>query len=198
MLLFIWVKFYTVQASYIDQSTQRKFLIHNNGKTFSLNSKYHWVLFLHDLNINSRNMTTPEGLALNGPSVYFHYSGVIMSMMVSQITSVFIVYSTICSGADDKKGKSEGFESCDRPIVRKRPISVKMGDVLSRVTLKFDGWPWKTIGHLSFVVSSFVQHFIAIGDSKRQIQSGNAQFGSNSTIFRAVWPCNLTYDLEKQ
>ena len=38
-----------------------------------------------------------------------------------------------------KQGKSEGFESCDRPIVRKRPIWVKIGDVLSRVTLKFDG-----------------------------------------------------------
>ena len=97
-----------------------------------------------------------------------------------------------------KQGKSEGFESCDRPIVRKRPIWVKIGDVLHRVTLKFDGWPWKTIGHISFAVSSFVQHFIAIGEFKLELQSGNAQFGSNSTIFRAVWPWNLTYDLEKQ
>ena len=97
-----------------------------------------------------------------------------------------------------KQGKSEGFESCDRPIVQKRPIWVKISDVLYRVTLKFDGWPWKTIGHLSFAVSSFVQHFIAIGEFKLELQSGNAQFGSNSTIFRAVWPCNLTYDLEKQ
>ena len=97
-----------------------------------------------------------------------------------------------------KQGKSEGFESCDRPIVRKRSIWVKIGDVLYRVTLKFDGWPWKTIGHLSFAVSSFVQHFIAIGEFKLELQSGNAQFGSNSTIFRAVWPWNLTYDLEKQ
>ena len=97
-----------------------------------------------------------------------------------------------------KQGKSEGFESCDWPIVWKRPIWVKMGDVLSRVTLKFDGWPWKTIGHLSVAVSSFVQHFIAIGKFKLELQSGNAQFGSNSSIFRAVWPWNLRYDLEKQ
>ena len=97
-----------------------------------------------------------------------------------------------------KQGKSEGFESCDRAIVRKRPVWVKIGDVLSRVTLKFDGWPWKTIGHLSFAVSSFVQHFIAIGEFKLELQSGNAQFGSNSTIFRAVWPWNLMYDLVKQ
>ena len=97
-----------------------------------------------------------------------------------------------------EQGKSEGFESCDRPIVRKRPIWVKICDVLSRVTLKFDGWPWKTIGHLFFAVSSFVQHFIAIGEFKLELQSGNAQFGSNSTIFRAMWPWNLTDDLEKQ
>ena len=95
-----------------------------------------------------------------------------------------------------KQSKSEGFESCDRPIVRKRPIWVKIGDVLYRVTLKFDGWPWKTIGHLSFAVSSFVQHFIAIGEFKLELQSGNAQFGSHSTSFWAgrvtlkfdVWP----------
>ena len=99
---------------------------------------------------------------------------------------------------DLEQGKSEGFESCNRPIVRKRPIWVKIGDVLYRVTLKFDGWPWKTKGHLSFAVSSFVQHFIAIGEFKLELQSGNAQFGSNSTIFRAVWPWNLMYDLEKQ
>ena len=97
-----------------------------------------------------------------------------------------------------KQGKSEGFESCDRPIVRKCPIWLKISDVLSRVTLKFDGWPWKTIGHLSFVVSSSVQHFIAIGEFKLKLQSGNAQFGSNWTIFRAVWPWNLMDDLGKQ
>ena len=99
---------------------------------------------------------------------------------------------------DLQQGKSEGFESCDRPIVRKRPIWVKIGDVLYRVTLKFDEWPWKTIGHLSFPVSSFVQHFIAIGEFKLELQSGNAQFGSNLMNFRAVWPWNLTHYLEKQ
>ena len=87
-----------------------------------------------------------------------------------------------------QQGKSEGFESCDRPIFRKLPIWVKIGDVLSRVTLKFDGWPWKTIWHLSFAVSSFVQHFIAIGEFKLELQSGNAQFGSNR---RFLEPCDL-------
>ena len=82
--------------------------------------------------------------------------------------------------------------------VRKSQIWVKIIDFFSRVTLQFDVWPWKTIGHLFYATSSFVHHFVAIGDFKLELQSGNAQFGSNSTIFRAVWPCNLTDDLQKQ
>ena len=80
--------------------------------------------------------------------------------------------------------------------VRKRPIWVLIDDFFfSRVTLQFDVWPWKTIGHLFYATSSFVHHFVAIGDFKLELQSGNAQFGSNSTIFRVVWPWNLTDDL---
>ena len=68
----------------------------------------------------------------------------------------------------------------------------------SRVTLQFDAWPWKTIGRLFYSTSSFMHHFGAIGVLKLELESGNAQFGSNLTIFRAVWPWNLTDDLEKQ
>ena len=109
---------------------------------------------------------------------------------------IFLKVDCQISRSQGKQGKSEGFESCDRPIVWQRPIWVKIGDVLYRVTLKFDGWPWKTIMHLSYAVSSFVQHFIAMGEFKLELQSGNAQSGSNSMIFRAVWPWNLTDDLE--
>ena len=82
--------------------------------------------------------------------------------------------------------------------VRKGPIWVKCYAFLSRVTLKFDGWPWKTIGHLFYATSSFVHHFIAIGEFKLELQSGKAQSGSNATLFRAVWTWNLTDDLQKQ
>ena len=68
---------------------------------------------------------------------------------------------------------------------------------LAGVTLKFDGWPRKIIRHVFYTTSSFVYHFISISEFKLELQSGNAQFGSNSTIFRAVWPWNLTDDLEK-
>ena len=152
-------------------------------------------------------------------------------------------------GGNFEQGKSEGFDSCDRPsnlkldsnhqffrpcdheiswmtsknnralllyylklcasfhihwwiqtgfTVQKRSIRVEIGDMLSRVTLKFHGWPWKTIGHLFYATSSFVQHFVAIGKFKLELQSGNAQSGSNWTIFRAVRPWNLTNVLAKQ
>ena len=74
-------------------------------------------------------------------------------------------------------------DSNRRVTVRKRLIWVKIDDFFSRMTLKFDIWPWKTIGHLFYTTSSFVHHFIAIGEFKLELQSGNAQSGSKSTIF---------------
>ena len=72
--------------------------------------------------------------------------------------------------------------------VRKCLIRVKIGNFLSRVTLKFDGWPWKTIGHFFYVASSILHHFIAISEFKLELQSGNAQFESKSAFFV---PCDL-------
>ena len=82
--------------------------------------------------------------------------------------------------------------------VRKRPIGVKFNDFFEPCDLKFDRWHWKTIGHLFYATPSFVHHLVAIGESKLELQSRNAQFGSNLTIFRAVLPWNWTDDLEKQ
>ena len=72
-----------------------------------------------------------------------------------------------------------------RVTARKRVIRI---DILACVTLKFDGWPWKTEGHLFYTTSSFVHHFKSIGEVKLELQSGKAKFGSNSTIFVAMWP----------
>ena len=150
---------------------------------------------------------------------------------------------------DLEQGKSEGFDSCDRPsnlkldsnrqffppcdreiwwmtlqnnkapllcyfklcasfpthwwiqtwvTIRKRWIRVKIVNFSPRVTVKFDGWPCKTIRHLFYATSSFVHHFLPIGEFKLELQSGNAEFGSKSTIFLAVWPRNFTDDPQKQ
>ena len=74
----------------------------------------------------------------------------------------------------------------------------KLVIILSHVTLKFDGGLLKTIGHLFYATSSFVYNFIAIGQFKIDLQSGNAKFGSKSVICCPMWPWNLTDDIEKQ
>ena len=74
--------------------------------------------------------------------------------------------------------------------VWKLSIQVKIDISLSRVTLKFDGWPWKTIGHLFYATSSFMHNFL---------QFGNTTFWTKLMIFFCpVWPWNLTDDLDKQ
>ena len=58
--------------------------------------------------------------------------------------------------------------------------------------------PQKTIGHLFYATSSFLHHFVAIGEFKLELQSENPNLGQNRQISLALWPRNLTYDLEKQ
>ena len=66
------------------------------------------------------------------------------------------------------KAKSEGFDSCGRPD-NLTQIGFKYSDFSACVTLKFDGWPLKTIGHLFYTTSSFVHHFKAIGEFKLEL-----------------------------
>ena len=78
-------------------------------------------------------------------------------------------------------------------------VTDRQTDGRTENTIHIAAWSQlKTIGHLFYTTSSFVHHFVAIGEFKLELQSGNAQFGSNSTIFRAVWPLNLTDRFEKQ
>ena len=62
-----------------------------------------------------------------------HYNDVIMSAMASQITSLMIVYSTVCSGADKKKHQSSAPLAFVRGIhqwpvnsLHKGPVTQKM------------------------------------------------------------------------
>ena len=81
----------------------------------------------------------------------------------------------------------------------KKGVTDRQTDRWTENTIHRSAWSQlKTIGHLFYATSSFVYHFVPIGEFKLELQSGNAQFGSNSIIFRAVWPWNLTDYLEKQ
>ena len=81
--------------------------------------------------------------------------------------------------------------------VRNRSIRVKIGNFLSRVTLKIDVWPWKTIGYLFYTTSSFVHHFKSIGESNLSYSLEMLKSGKN-LFFCPAWPWKLMYDLEKQ
>ena len=61
--------------------------------------------------------------------------------------------------------------------IPKRPIRVKIGDLFSRVTSNFDGWPWKPTGHFIYTTLSFMHHFKTMGELKLDLRSGNTQFG---------------------
>ena len=65
---------------------------HNNGHSF-----YH----IRQITIGSDNE-----LVCSGSTHHLHYSNVIMGTVASQITTVSIVYSTVCSGADQRKHQS--------------------------------------------------------------------------------------------
>ena len=58
-----------------------------------------------------------------------HYSDVIMSAMASQIIGVLIVYSTICSGANQRKHQSSAItDLCEgnSPVTGEFPVTRKM------------------------------------------------------------------------
>ena len=59
---------------------------------------------------------------------------------------------------------------------------------LSRMTLKFNVWHWKTIGHIFYATSSFVDHFVVIGEFKLELHSETPNLGHNQLIFE---PCDL-------
>ena len=93
-----------------------------------------------------------------------------------------------------QQGKSGGFDSCDRPS-NLTQIWSKSSIFAARVTLKFDGWPRKIIGHFFYTTCSFVHHFKSISEFKLKSQSGNAQFGSKSVNSCPVWHWNLMDDV---
>ena len=85
-----------------------------------------------------------------------------------------------------------------RVTVRKSLIWVKKDDFWSCASLKFDGWPWKTIGHFFYATSSCAHHFVAICKSKLEFRSRNAQteakFALTSvTLTFELWPWHFAW-----
>ena len=83
-----WSLFPRVQLT-ISQWVKQWCAIH---QCISLNDLIHWGLVIY--------------VFINELGPHWHYGNVIMSVMVSQIPGISIVYSTICSGIDQRKHQS--------------------------------------------------------------------------------------------
>ena len=110
----------------------------------------------------------------NNTVMLYHYNGVIMSAMASQITGVSIVYSTACLGADQRKHQSSASLAFVRGIHRwagnsphKGPVTRKMFPV-DDVIMVPDGplsWNihtrlWCMYSMLSYVCTQLVVHTV--------------------------------------
>ena len=127
---------------------------------------------------------------ISQPSVNSNSSYSPETLNLGQNQQFFVPCDLEISWTNDlEQGQSEGFDSCDQPS---NPIQIgfKLWIFLDHVILKFGGWPRKTKGHLFYTTSSFVHHFKSICELKLELQYGNAQFRSKSTIFGPVWPWN--------
>ena len=102
-----------------------------------------WWSFCHGVNVNLhvRVLSQVCHLSLSaypgvchGPCEWGpHHSYVIMSAMVSQITGVTIVYSTVCSGADQRKHQSSASLAFVRGIHRWPVNSPHKGSVTQKM-----------------------------------------------------------------
>ena len=90
--------------------------------------------------------------------ITFHVSSRIVTNAIESLLPLSHQFYRPCCG---KQGKSEGFDSCDRPNNLTR-ISWKS----ACVTLKFDVWPRKTIGNFFHAPRYYVCHFIAFREFK--------------------------------
>ena len=92
----------------------------------------------------------PSNLTLDSNRQFFRPCDREIWWMISKNNRALLLYHVkLCASFQIYWWSQTGF------TVQKRSIRVEVGDMLSRVTLKFDGWPWKTIGHLFYATSSF-------------------------------------------
>ena len=111
-------------------------------------------------------------------------------MTLKNNRSLFLCCFKLCASLQSHRGIQPWV------TVRKHSIRVKIGDFLFHVTLKFDGWPCKTIGHLCYATSSFVYYFKPSVNSNLSDSPETFNSGQNRRFF-IPWPWNLMDDLAK-
>ena len=105
----------------------------------------------------------PSNLKLDSNRQFFHPCDREIWWMTSKNNRALLYYIKLCASFHLHWWIQIGF------TVQKRSIWIEIDDMLSRVTLKFDGWPSKTIGRLFYATSSFVHYFLPIGEFKLEL-----------------------------
>ena len=120
--------------------------------------------------VNSNSNYSPEMLnSVKNWQLFVPCDFEIWRMALKNIKVLFLCYFNLCTSF-------RGYRSMQiRVTVQKHSIRMIIFFFLSHVTLKFDGWPWKTTGHLFCATSSFVYNFTTIGEFILELQSGNIQ-----------------------
>ena len=108
-----------------------------------------WALFHNNQRWGQYIFTTPV--------MKLHYNDFIMSAMASQITSLTIVYSTVYSGADQKKLKSSVSLSFVREIHRWQVNSPHKGQLTWKMFPFDDVIMWKGIWFVHSPISPFTE-----------------------------------------
>ena len=107
-------------------------------------------------------------------------------------------YQNICICENDKYRNKANLRDLIAATGQVISIWIQIVNFSAHVTVNFDRWPRKTIGHFFYTTSSFVLHFKSIGEFKLDLQSINAKFESKLVICYPVWPWSLMDDLGKQ
>ena len=155
-------------------------LMANIGKQLDTSSILHQALcIISNPSVKWNLSYSPETLK-SGQNWWFFVPGdlKVWWMTLKNNRSPLMYYIKLCASFQSHGWIQSG------ATVRNFSIRVEIVNFLSRVTLKFDGWPWKTIGHLSYDASSFVNHFITVGEFKLELQSRIVLSARVSSPFR--------------
>ena len=122
----------------------------------------------HNFISGTRHKTTHDVYNPCGADFISHYSDVIMGAMASQIISVSIVYSTVCSGADQRKHQSSASLAFVRGIHRWPVNSPQKGPVTRKM------FPLDDV-----IMGCYVRHILALNRHQ-------TNFNDDSWFFRNV------------
>ena len=164
--------------------------------------KFHWFfMFCSGPNLQLVSISSDNGLAQNRSIIWSnaglvywriyiymqhakfinHYDDVIMGAIASQITSITIVYSTVCSGADQRKRQSSASLAFVWGIHR-GPVNSPHKWPVTRKIFPFND----VIMNAQWFVPCCMMNYVTIGSERRPqaiLRTNNNQRWTNTDLF---------------